>query len=195
MEITGIILAGGKSSRMGCDKAFLDLGGLWLIERVAQVLSSICQEIIISGNNQDQLKKLGYPVIKDIYADCGPLAGIFTCLSAAKNQYSFVTACDMPFIEKNIITRIIRESNGFDAAIMKHRECLEPLFSLYSKNFITAAEKSILNGNYSVIAALKQVRWKPVVFHPQEIPFFDKKILNINNPLDYQLAKTLDLKS
>ncbi|NTW05548.1 MAG: molybdenum cofactor guanylyltransferase [Peptococcaceae bacterium] len=195
MEITGIILAGGKSTRMGCDKAFLDLGGLRLIEKVAKVLSLVCREIIISGNSQDeQLNTLGYPVIEDIHANCGPLAGIYTCLSAAKTQYSFVTACDMPFIEENIIARIIREANGFDAAVMKHRECLEPLFSLYSKNFIPAAEKSIITGNYSVTATLKQVRWKPIVFHPQEIPFFDRKIMNINNPYDYHLAKRLEIK-
>ncbi len=192
MEITGIILAGGKSTRMGYNKAFLDLGGLFLVERVAKTLSSVCQEIIIVGNSKDELADLGYPVITDTYPGCGPLAGIHAGLKAAKNYYSFISACDTPFIDEKIILKMVEESDGYDAVIMKHREYYEPLFSLYSKAFIPFAEKALKNGNYKVTAAISAAKWKPVVFNPEDIPLFDKKIFNINTPGDFQKAKRLD---
>ncbi len=192
MQITGIILAGGKSSRMGYNKAFLDLGGLWLIKKVADILSPVSGEIIIAGGNQKELGVLGYPVVQDIYPNCGPISGIHAGLSAASNYYSFILACDTPFIDSVIIRRIINEAEGFDAAIMKHRDFYEPLFSVYSKKFIPAAEKSIKEGKYKVMNALSLVKWKSVVFSPSQIPSFDKQILNINTPEDYQKAKKLD---
>lgn len=192
MKITGIVLAGGKSTRMGSNKAFLNLGGLSLVERVTKVLSLVCKEILIVGDNKDELTSLGYPVIPDTYSDCGPLAGIHAGLKAANNYYSFVTACDTPFIDEKIILKIIEEAGDYDAVIMKHQDYHEPLFSLYSKTFIPIAEKAIKKGNYSITSVLSTARCKPVFFNPDEIPLLEKKIFNINTPEDFKKAKWLD---
>lgn len=191
MAITGIILAGGKSSRMGKNKALLEVGGLTMIERVAGALSGVCSEIIIAGENSGSLEHLGYPTVPDIHPGCGPLSGIHAGLNAAKNLYSFVSACDIPFASQRLIERIIAERDGFDVVMLKEGGFLEPLFSLYSKAFIEAAEISIRNGVYKVTATLQHVKWKPVTLSPGEIPNLAKSLINVNTPMDYEEAKKM----
>ncbi len=189
MEISGIILAGGRSYRMGRNKALMDLDGLTLIERVARVLSRLCREIIVAGGDPAELEHLGYPLVPDIHPGCGPLSGIHAGLMAARNRYSFVSACDTPFLDEKLIGKIISEANGYDAVILKHGDYFEPLSSLYSKAFISAAEESIKNGAYKVTAALSLVRWKPLAVGRDDIPDLEKTLFNINTPRDYEKAK------
>ncbi|MFZ5647729.1 MAG: molybdenum cofactor guanylyltransferase [Bacillota bacterium] len=191
MEISGIILAGGKSSRMGKNKALLEVGGVTMIERVAGAMSAVCSEIIIAGENSDSLEYLGYPVIPDVYPGCGPLSGIHAGLTAARNWYSFVMACDIPFPSDKLIKRIISEKEGYDAVMLKQGEYFEPLFSLYSKAFARAAEISIKKGLFKVTAALEYVGWKAVTVNPEEMPDLKKSLTNVNTPLDYEEAKQL----
>ncbi|MCL6612456.1 MAG: molybdenum cofactor guanylyltransferase [Peptococcaceae bacterium] len=191
MKITGIILAGGKSNRMGTNKALLELGGLTLIERVARVLSGTCSEIIIAGGGAKELAHLGYQVVPDIYSGCGPLSGIHAGLTAARNRYSFVAACDIPFLDEKLIYRLVSEAEGYDAVILKHGDYFEPLSSLYSKALIEAAETSIKKGVYKVTAVLSLVKWKPVTVDSASIPDLEKSLFNINTPRDYENAKKL----
>lgn len=189
MQISGIILAGGKSNRMGMNKALLELGGLTLIEKVVRVMSGACSEIIISGGNPANLEHLGYPVVPDTYPERGPLSGIHAGLVAARNRYSFVSACDTPFLDERLIRKIVSEACGYEAVILKHGEYYEPLSSLYSKAFISAAETSIKNGVFKVTAALSLVRWKTMNVEPAEMPGLEKSLFNINTPRDYEKAK------
>lgn len=187
--VSGIILAGGRSCRMGRNKALMDLNGHTLIERVARVLSGVCGEIIIAGGNPAELEHLGYPLVPDIYPGCGPLSGIHAGLVAARNRYSFVSACDTPFLDEKLIRKIISGADSYDAVILKHGDYFEPLSSLYSKAFISAAEASVKNGIYKVTAALSLVRWKPVPVDPADIPELEKSLFNINTPREYEDAK------
>ncbi|MFZ5634473.1 MAG: molybdenum cofactor guanylyltransferase [Bacillota bacterium] len=191
MKVSGIILAGGKSNRMGTNKALLELGGVTLIERVARVMSGVCPEIIIAGGDPDELAHLGYPVVPDIYPGCGPLSGIHAGLVAARNRYSFVSACDTPYLSEKLIRKVVSEAEGYDAVILKEGEYFEPLCSLYGKAFIKAAETSVKNGVYKVTAALSQVNWKSVTVNPSDIPDLKKSLFNINTPRDYEEAKKI----
>jgi len=96
LDISGIILAGGKSSRMGTNKAFLQINGVIMIERVARVLTGVCSKVIISGDEKTY-SNLGYRVVPDIYPGCGPLSGIYAGLLATANHYIFISACDTPY--------------------------------------------------------------------------------------------------
>jgi len=195
VKISGIILAGGKSNRMGKNKALLELGGLTLIERVARVLSETCSEIIIAGGNPLELRHLGYPVVPDIHPGCGPLSGLHAGLVAAHNRYCFVSACDTPFLDREIIMRLVSEAEGYDAIILKHGEYYEPLSSLYSKAFIKAAETSIKKGSYKVMKAVSLVNWRAVTLKPCETEALKKSLININTPWDYEQAKKWRNKS
>lgn len=191
MAISGIILAGGKSRRMGKNKALLEVGGLTMIERVAGVMSGVCSEIIIAGENSCSFEHLGYPMVPDIRPGYGPLSGIHAGLTAANNHFSFVIACDIPFPSEKLMKMIISEKDGYDVVMLKQGEYLEPLFSLYSKAFIEAAEKSFGNGVYKVTAAIQHVRWKPITVSPGEIPDLAKSLTNVNTPVDYEEAKKM----
>lgn len=191
MQVSGIILAGGKSNRMGRNKALLKIGGLTLIERVARVLSAVCPEIVIAGGSAADFGHLGYPVVPDVYPGYGPLSGIHAGLSAIQNDYGFVSACDIPFINENLISRIISRADGHDAIIVKHEDYFEPLFSLYSKNFARAAEKCINNRVYKVTAALSLVKWCGFSVDASEIPNLEKSLTNINTPGEYEEAKKI----
>ena len=192
MKISGIILAGGMSIRMGNNKALLTIGGLPMIERVSKVLSGVCQEIIIAGGNQSDMRYLGYPLVPDIYPGFGPLSGIHAGLVAAHNHYCFVSACDTPFLDERLISKLVSEAQGYDAVILKHQDYFEPLTSLYSKAFIEAAETSIKNGIYKVTNALSLIKWKAVTLNSEELTRYKKSLININTPTDYEEAKKLE---
>lgn len=190
MAISGIILAGGKSKRMGSNKALLKIGGIPLIERVARSISGVCSEIIIAGGDPNELGHLGYPVVPDVYPGCGPLSGLHSGLQAARNQYSFVSACDTPFLEERFIRRLVSNAMGYEAVIFKAGEGFyEPLCSLYGKNFAKAAETSIKNGIYKIMTALSLVRWRSMMADPDERTMLKKILFNINTPIDYNQAK------
>lgn len=176
---------------MGKNKSLLEVGGLTMIERIARALSAVCSEIIIVGENSGSLEYLGYPIVPDIHPGYGPLSGIHAGLTAAKNPFSFVIACDIPFPSDKLMKIIISEMDGYDVVMLKQGEYLEPLFSLYSKAFIDAAEISIKNGVYKVTAALQHVKWKPVTVSPGEIPDLAKSLTNVNTPVDYEEAKKM----
>lgn len=191
MNVSGIILAGGKSRRMGRNKALLDLGGLTLIERVAGVMSGVCREIIIAGGDPGALGSLGYPVVPDAYPGCGPLSGIHAGIMAAGSQYCFISACDIPFLSEKLIRRVVSEAEGYDAVILMHGEFYEPLCSLYGRAFAAAAETSIKKGAYKVMQSLELVKWKPLAVEAGEFPDLERSIFNINTPGDYEKAKKL----
>ncbi|MHB8158124.1 MAG: molybdenum cofactor guanylyltransferase [Desulfocucumaceae bacterium] len=194
MDISGIILAGGKSTRMGKNKALLEIGGLAMIERVIRVVSPACTEIIIAGG-ENEFGHLGYPIVQDIYPGFGPLSGLHAGLSAAMNHYSFVTACDVPFLDGGLIKKMVMEiEEGYGAVILKAGEFLEPLFSIYGKEFVKAAESCILSGQYKVTAPLALVRWKTVTIDPEEIRDLNKLLLNVNTPDEYEKAKKVKEK-
>ncbi|MFZ5597071.1 MAG: molybdenum cofactor guanylyltransferase [Bacillota bacterium] len=193
MDISGIILAGGKSSRMGKDKALLEIGGLTMLERVARVLSRVCSEIIVAGGNNTGSSFPGFKTVPDIHSGCGPLCGLHAGLTAAKNNFSFVLPCDLPFPNEKLIKRIIDSyEEGYDAIILKTGQYLEPLFSLYGKAYIRAAESCINKGIYKVTAPLSLIRWKKVTVTPGELPGLDKSLINVNTPEDYEEAKKVN---
>jgi len=192
VKISGIILAGGKSSRMGKNKALLEIDGLTLIERVAAIMSGVCSEIIIAGDSSGTLNRPGCRSVPDIYPGCGPLSGIHAGLSAAKNQYSFIAACDMPFVDEKLMRKIIDQvEDGYEAVILKTGKFYEPLFSLYGKGYMRAAETSIEKGIYKVTASLSLVRWKAVSVDVDEMPDLGKCLLNINTPGEYEEARKI----
>ncbi|MCL6479820.1 MAG: molybdenum cofactor guanylyltransferase [Peptococcaceae bacterium] len=192
MNISGIILAGGKSKRMGRNKALLEIGGISMIERVAGVLAQHCSEILVAGENIE-LNRMGFHIVPDIYPGCGPLGGIHAGLTAAQNRFSFTAACDIPFLDGGLMRRMILEiEDNCAAVVLKTGQYLEMLFSIYSKEFARAAETCIKNGVYKITAALSLVRWKAVEVDLAEFPDLKKILMNVNTPEDYEEAKKID---
>lgn len=154
---TAVILAGGKSSRMNyINKAFLELNGETFIEKIIKELSSY-EEIIIVSNNMDEYKYLGYKVVKDIIPGCGPLSGIHSGLTYARNQNVLFVACDMPFISRRVIDNLGNIKHKYEALIPVVKDKIQPLCGIYNKSIVELVEKELLNNKFKLMKFLEKV--------------------------------------
>ena len=162
--MTAIILVGGKSRRMGTNKAFLTLKGKTFLERQIDILTKIFDNVIISANLPQEYEIFNVPVIVDIYPEKGPLGGIYTGLINSKSFYTFILACDMPFVEKDLITHLVSytKSREYDVVIPQNGKQLEPLHAFYSKNCIAPIKNQLENNNLRIVDFFSQVKVKKV---------------------------------
>ena len=131
--ITGYILAGGKSSRMGADKGLLFFEGKPMIQYVIEQMQPLFKKLIIVSNNLEY-KKFGLEVIPDLIKDIGPAGGIYTALNHSQTKLNFMVSCDMPFVTAAAIEFIVANSNESQIILLQNQGKLEPLFGVYSKD-------------------------------------------------------------
>ncbi len=156
-KVTGIILAGGQSKRMGAEKGLVEFNGKLLIEFALDTLKPFCDEILISANSSSY-DNLGYPVYPDLIPDSGPMGGIYSCLLKSNNDLNFILSCDTPLVDNHTIIQILEKSAGFDVTVPWHgKEFFEPLCAVYHKNTIPVFEEFIKTGNYKIPDLLKEV--------------------------------------
>lgn len=150
MKFTAIILAGGKSSRMGTDKGLVQIKEVPMIERVinAVVKAGITNVIIVSGNSE--YEKFGFPVYPDIFPEKGPLGGIYTGLLKSTTNKNLILSCDIPLINDVVLNLLIR--NGLDKSItiLKHEDRLHNLIGVYDKCLVDDLEKHITSNKLKV---------------------------------------------
>lgn len=143
MELPGIIiLAGGKSTRMGEDKGLMPLFGKSMISYVLDRALEINSEIIIVSDNANY-KKFGYPVVKDVFKEKGPLAGMYSGLINSNIEKNIVLSCDIPYIRSGLLKYLFYQSEGFDITIPVHKERIHPLIGIYSKKCADHFKKCI----------------------------------------------------
>jgi molybdopterin-guanine dinucleotide biosynthesis protein A len=118
VEVTGIIVAGGRSSRMGQDKAMLQLGGVTVLERISAVLGQVVQRVIVVARDPQQYRRFGLEMTTDLYPGLGPLSGIHAGLSASNTEWGIVVACDMPFVQPEVLRALIAHTTDW-AAVQK----------------------------------------------------------------------------
>lgn len=184
-DVTGIILAGGRSSRFGSNKALADFGGVPLIERVLETLRILFEKNIIITNSPDEYRFLGLPLHEDIIKGLGPLGGIYSALSAMPTPWGFVTACDMPFIKPDLILRMASLRPGFEAVVPRRDWKIEPLHSLYSSVCLEPVKQMILSGSYQIIRLFESVKVR--FMEACEIEPFDpdfRSFININRSME-----------
>lgn len=186
-DTAGIILAGGKNTRMGLDKAFISFSGRPLIEFLIETLSDIFKILIIVTNKPHLYQKYDIQICSDIIKDKGPLGGIHAALSVSKSMYNFVVACDMPLINRDLIKYIIGKSNGYDAVLAEYGERLHPLCAVYSRNCIMPIKLQIDKKNLKMVDFLKFVNTKIIL--QEEIKKIDpegRSFINVNTKDDYE---------
>jgi molybdopterin-guanine dinucleotide biosynthesis protein A len=196
LEISGIILAGGKGLRLGRDKALETINGRDLLHRVVSRLSFLESAIVIVATEKQRLSWFGdYPGVKivtDIYPDKGPLGGIYTGLVTSDTRYNLVVACDMPFLSQPLLGYMVQLSANFDLVIPRWNGLVEPLHAVYSKDCLTAMESTLKQGSLSVTKLINLVRVRYV--EAEEIERFDPKHLsffNVNTEADLAMAKEI----
>ncbi len=154
MELTGIILAGGKSSRMGEDKGLAMLRGKRMIEYVIETIKESTNNIIIISNNLEY-SQFGYPVFSDLIIDCGPMGGIYTGLKQSKTKFNLVLSCDMPFINSKIINYLIHRSVDFEITVPLNNGKIEPLCGIYKKSCSGLFLELLLKKKYKIYDSFK----------------------------------------
>jgi len=150
IEVTGVLLAGGKSRRMGEDKRHLVVGEQTLLERGLAVLQSIfCEVLVVIAQDSPPLS-IDARVVRDLVPDCGSLGGLYTGLTQATTPYIFVVACDMPFLNQTVITQFTSRRGTADIVMARLADRLHPMHALYGKRCVPALEEMILARQFKI---------------------------------------------
>ncbi len=192
---SALILAGGMGSRLGYrEKALMDFDGKPLILHVIEALKKVVDNIMISVRDREQGELLnpilpGYRFTYDAYKNKGPIAGILSGLFACQDEYCFIAACDMPFINENAVKMLFGKCENYDAAIPRHSDgFLEPLHAVYRcKPMLRETEKAIMRGETIILAPIFRLNVNYVGV--DEIKKIDPELrtfMNINTYKDLQ---------
>jgi len=187
--ITGVVLAGGNSRRMGFNKALLEVGGCRLVERVVHALREAFGRVMLVANEPADYLYLGMPVVSDIFPGRGPLSGIHAALVHAGTPYVFVAACDMPLADTRLARFLAGRAHGFDVVVVREGVYLEPMFAVYSRNCLTPVEALLRRDRARVTDFFPSVRVKYI--ERWELPpgiDFEGVFLNVNSPRDLERA-------
>lgn len=192
-QATAIILAGGKSSRMGTDKALIKVNDDNMLESAVRALDGGFSELIVSANNKSY-DSLGIKTVSDIFPGRGPLAGIHACLLASGNDLNFVVPCDMPFIDVKLALYMVELADGFDVVVPKIGDYYEPLFAVYNKSCLPAIEAHLKAGRNKVTMLYTNSELKIRNVTKAEIEKFghsENIFFNVNTPVDLEKAKNM----
>lgn len=156
---TGIILSGGKNTRMRTPKAFLEIHGKRLIDHSLSIYRNVFSEIIIVTNDAESY--LQFPeatLVADIYKNKGPLGGVHAGLFFSSHSHAFVTACDMPFLNEDFIRYLLEQTHDYDIVVPQSSDGLQPLHAVYSRRCLPAIEKRLLTNQLKIDGLFKEMR-------------------------------------
>ncbi|HWR45519.1 molybdenum cofactor guanylyltransferase [Sporomusa sp.] len=190
LEVSGIVLAGGRSTRMGRDKSLLVLSNETLIERVIRKMQNVTDEIIIASNDTAKYNIPGITEVVDTYPGTGPLGGLHAGLLKMTYQHAFVVSCDMPLFSGQLASYLLEQRAGYDVIAPYIGGYWEPLCAVYSRNCIPAIQHCLEEGVRKIIKFYSQVRVRPIS-EQELIPIdgLEEVFFNLNTPED--LSKLL----
>ncbi len=181
MDATAIIMAGGKSRRMGRDKSMLAVNGEPVIKHIFKQLYPHFNQVLVSSDEVSRYSFLGVKVVPDEDANKGPLMGIASALRVSANQVNFVIACDIPEVDIGFVRQMVRESKNFDAVVPQAGPSrYDPLFAIYKKNTLVVIDKAIASGNYRIIDPLRYCKVNYINLA------YGQQLKNLNTMKDYQ---------
>ena len=194
-NMTGVLVAGGTSRRMGRDKRFLELGGQTLLHRALSVLQSLFAEVLVAlAEPLPQLTGNGYRVVTDLIPNCATLGGLYTGLASAGHPRIFAVGCDMPFLNPEAIQRLVGLGAQADVVMPKLATGLQPMHAVYSKACLPYLEQMAKAQQFKV-QALAEVHGLTVKLVPgKDFLDVDPHLLsffNINTPADLEFARKL----
>ena len=189
-DITGVILVGGKSRRMGRDKAFLQIAGKTLFEWVLEIFRESYDRLVLVGDRAERFTGYGLPVLPDIYPGSA-LGGLYTALYHAETEYIFASSCDLPFPNREILLYLCSLQDGFDAVVPNPAHGFEPLLAPYAKSCLGPMRELMESGNFCAYAYYPQIRVRYV--KSEELAHLDRdgrSFVNVNTPEEFEKTKT-----
>jgi molybdopterin-guanine dinucleotide biosynthesis protein A len=191
--MTGIVLAGGENRRMGTDKSFLKVAGVPLIERVLRSVKAVFPDIIIVTNSPERYAAYGVKTVGDVLDIRGPLTGIYSGLLQSPDEYNFVVACDMPFLNSRLLSYMAGLAAGHDIVVPSIGGQIEPLHAVYRRRLITVMENELNHDRKRIRDIFGRAMVRYVT--EEEIDRFDparKSFKNLNTPQEYEEAACAD---
>ena len=187
-DVTAVVLVGGKSRRMGMDKAFLQIDGKPLFERVLGVCREAFGRIVVVGDQTGRFAGYGLPVHPDIYPGSA-LGGLYTGLAHADTPYVFAAACDLPFPSGAVVHHLASLRHGFDAVVPRGADGYEPLFAVYSKTCLEPMRRFLEEGKVRIFDLYPDLN---VRYVPTEelvgLAGDGRALLNVNTPEEFARA-------
>jgi molybdenum cofactor guanylyltransferase len=190
LNISGIILAGGKSQRMGEDKALIRIAGKPIIETIADLFHKLFKETLVVADRKQSYLYLRLAVHQDISPDQGALGGLYTGLVRSSFLNSFVVACDMPCLNAGVINYLCREAGGYDVVVPRTEDGYQPLHALYSKRCIEPIRNILSEKKTRIVDFYPLVRVR--VVEAREFFSIDPQMqsfININTPEELRRLK------
>ncbi|MBX3318266.1 MAG: molybdenum cofactor guanylyltransferase [Nitrospira sp.] len=193
-DVAGVLLAGGKSRRMGQDKRFLSFGDRRLFEHGLSTLRSLLQYVSIVIAQDSPFLSANVPVLRDVVAHCGSLGGLYTGLRETSTPHVFVAACDMPFLNVHLIRYMIGLKEEADIIVPSWNNRIQPTHAIYSKRCVPVFEDMIRRRQVKIQDAFQHPSLTVRLMADSEVRQIDPKgrsFLNINSPADLEAARLL----
>jgi molybdopterin-guanine dinucleotide biosynthesis protein A len=195
--MAGIVLSGGENQRMGTDKAFLKIDGIPIIEHILRALKSTFDKIIIVTNTPQLYTAYDAMVVTDAYDKRCPLTGIYSGLLKSTDEYNFIAACDMPFLNSRLISYMMGLASECDIVVPRIGGFLEPLHAVYSRGLIPVMENRIRRDFRQIQGIFGETGVRVRYVTEAEIDRYDKErrsFMNLNTPGEYKEAACSDLE-
>lgn len=188
-RITGVILAGGKSSRMGRNKALMTLGGQRLIDRVVKTMRAVFTDLLLVTNSPDVYADIGLPMVGDVMPDKGSLGGIYSAIYHVTTPYCLVVACDMPFLNAAVLQYLVDHIADNDVVVPEIDGEMQPLHAVYGKACLPPITQRLERNRLKVVGFFPDVRVRTVT--ASELEPIDPELLtfqNLNTLEEFQTA-------
>ncbi len=193
-DVTAVLLAGGKSRRMGQDKRFLSIGDETLYERTLAVLRSVFKTVVVVIAQDSPPLQSEVPVLRDLIAECGSLGGLYTGLKQAVTPFVFTVACDMPFLDPKTVRYFTQIKDDADVVMAKLRNGLQPMHALYHQRCLPMIETLIETHQLKIQQLATHPSLRVRLVTPDELDAIDpagRSFCNVNTPADLEAARSL----
>ena len=184
VAVTGVLLAGGRASRMGGrDKAFAAVDGEAIAVRTVRLFRSLFPQVLVATNKPERFRALDVETVGDAFVDCGPLAGIHAAMRRAVHPWVFVAACDMPGLDADVIRFLLARIGDADAVVPRWERDIEPLHAIYAVRLLPQVEDALRAGHHALRDFLPRVRVDYVAEEELgRIRGTARSMLNVNTP-------------
>lgn len=191
LRITGVLLVGGESRRMGKNKALLEIEGKPLIQRNLEVLDSVCSQVLISSREANLYTGYGYEVIPDVVKGKGPLVGLCSALRQADYEHIFLVACDMPLLNQHAIRFIWKRVGDFDAAVPYALGKIHPLHAVYHKRTLPIIEENLQKETLKITQVVYNLKTNILRIEDEATDSMEEELIlqslsNVNTPEEWE---------
>lgn len=184
-SVSGVILAGGKSSRMGQDKALIQWQGKRLVDYLIAAMEPVCQEILISTHLNPKYFP-NYQVIRDEFTDIGPLAGIESGLRHASNPTVIFASVDTPLLSASLFAFLLNHHGQFDISLAAHKGVNEPMIGIYKKRIHPLVLTFIEEGKNKPPELIRSTHWQEIEVNSSHNFYHNQLFKNLNRPQDLE---------